>query len=68
MALVEAGLTPAEALRAATWNPGRVMKRDDTLGTIAAGKLADIVLLEGNPFENIRNTQRIATVVHRGRA
>jgi imidazolonepropionase-like amidohydrolase len=65
--LVEAGLTPLQALQAATLNPARFLEATDSLGTIASGKLADIVLLDANPLEDIRNTQRIAGVVLNGR-
>jgi imidazolonepropionase-like amidohydrolase len=64
--LVEAGLTPAEALRTATLNPARVLGVDAELGTIEEGKLADLVLLDGNPLEDIANTRRISAVIARG--
>ena len=63
--LVEAGLTPMGALQTATRNPARLLKRDD-LGTIGAGKLADLVLLDANPLDDIRNTQRIQAVIFNG--
>jgi len=65
--LVEAGLSPLEALRTATLNPARVLKMADSLGTIEPGKLADLVLLDANPLEDIRNTQKIRAVVADGR-
>jgi imidazolonepropionase-like amidohydrolase len=64
--LVEAGLTPLEALQAATLNPARVLGRADSLGRIEPGELADLVLLDANPLENIRNTQKIVAVVADG--
>ncbi len=64
--LVEAGLPPLQALQAATLNPARYLEATDSLGTVEAGKLADLVLLEANPLEDIRNTQRIAGVVLNG--
>lgn len=64
--LVKAGLTPAEALASATIAPARAMKRERTHGAIASGRVADIVLLEGNPLEDIAATTRIRTVVLRG--
>jgi len=65
--LVKAGLTPVEALRAATLNPARFLDKEKELGTIERGKLADLVLLESNPLDDIRNTQRIAAVMANGR-
>ena len=65
--LVEAGLTPLEALRTATLNPARVLDMTDSLGTVEAGKLADLVLLDANPLADIRNTQKIRAVVANGR-
>jgi hypothetical protein len=64
---VKAGLTPLEALRTATLNPARYLGKEKELGTVERGKLADLVLLDGNPLENIRNTQRIAAVLANGR-
>jgi len=65
--LVQAGLTPLEALQTATRNPAKFMGRSDTLGTIEKGKIADLVLLDANPLENIGNTQKINAVVVGGR-
>jgi imidazolonepropionase-like amidohydrolase len=64
---VAAGFTPAEALRTATSNPARFLGMGDRLGAVATGKLADLVLLDRNPLEDIRNTQRIFAVVTNGR-
>ncbi len=66
-ALVEAGLTPHQALQTATWNPARFLGRTSELGTIDVGKLADLVLLDANPLEDISNTHRIRAVVINGR-
>jgi imidazolonepropionase-like amidohydrolase len=65
--LVEAGLTPMEALQAATRNPAKFLGRSKDLGTVERGKLADLVLLDANPLENIANTERIYAVVVNGR-
>ena len=65
--LVHAGLTPAEALRTATVNPARFLGLTDSLGTVAAGKVADLVLLDGNPLDDIANTRRIRAVIRGGR-
>jgi len=65
--LVEAGLTPLEALQAVTLNPARVLEMANSLGTVEPGKLADLVLLDANPLDDIRNTQKIRAVVADGR-
>ena len=57
--LVEAGLSPLDALRASTLNPARYFGWERDLGTIAVGKLADLVLLDANPLTAIGNTRRI---------
>lgn len=64
--LVKAGLTPAEALRAATSAPAKFLGLADELGTVEADRLADLVLLEGNPLEDIENVRKIRAVVFRG--
>lgn len=63
---VQAGFTPQEALRTATLNPALYFGREREFGTIEVGKLADLVILEANPLDDIRNTRRIAAVVLRG--
>ena len=65
--LVEAGLEPVEAIRAATSTPANFLGHADSLGTIEVGKLADLVLLDADPLEDIRNTQRIAAVIFDGK-
>jgi Amidohydrolase family len=65
--LVSSGLTPAEALRAATYNPAAYLGSLDSLGTIEQGKVADLVLIDANPLLDIRNTRRISTVIANGR-
>lgn len=64
---VAAGLTPLEALQTATLNPARFLARLDDLGTVEQGKLADLVLLEANPLDDIRHTEKIAAVITAGR-
>lgn len=67
MLLVKAGLTPMEAIQAATVKPARFLGIERELGTVQKGKIADLVLLEANPLEDISNTQRIAAVVVNGK-
>jgi hypothetical protein len=64
--LVESGLPPAAALRAATLTNATVLGQKDHLGSIAPGKLADLILLSANPLDDIRNTRRIELVVRSG--
>jgi len=63
----EARLSPRNALWSATIGPARFARLENRLGTIAAGKIADIVLLDADPLANIRNTRRIFAVVQAGR-
>jgi imidazolonepropionase-like amidohydrolase len=65
--LVRSGLTPLEALRAATWNPAEFLGALDSLGTVTQGKVADLVLLDADPLIDIRNTRRISAVIANGR-
>jgi imidazolonepropionase-like amidohydrolase len=65
--LVAAGLTPAEALAAATRNPAEFLHALSEWGTIERGKRADLVLLSANPLTDIRNTTRIEAVSVGGR-
>ena len=65
--MVEAGLSPLQALQAATLNPARFMEATDSVGKVQNGLLADLVLLDGNPLDDIRNTRKIAAVVLSGR-
>jgi hypothetical protein len=64
---VQAGLTPAEALKTATYNAAKFLGMLDRLGTVEQGKFADLVLLDANPLEDIRNTQKIRAEVLNGR-
>ncbi len=65
--LVDAGFTNYEALLAATRNPAVYLNLANELGTIQERKLADLVLLDGNPLKNIANTKRISAVIVDGR-
>jgi len=65
--LVEAGLSPMEALVAGTRGSAEWAGVSDRLGTLEAGKLADMLILEENPLDNIRNTRKIVKVILGGR-
>lgn len=62
----ELGMTPAEALERATLRSARFLRIADSVGSIERGKIADLVLLDADPLQDIRNTKRIAAVVLRG--
>ncbi|MGI8601271.1 MAG: amidohydrolase family protein [Chitinophagaceae bacterium] len=64
---VVGGLTPAEALRTVTMNPAIFLNKQKQLGTVDVGKLADLVLLDANPLEDISNTRKINAVVANGK-
>ncbi len=66
--LVRAGLSPFDALRAATIEPARFLGALDSLGTVEVGKVADLVLVDADPLADIRNAGRVAVVVAAGRA
>lgn len=65
--MVDAGLTPMEALEAATLNPARYFEMEDELGTINEGKWADLLILDANPLQDIQNTQQINMVIKQGK-
>jgi imidazolonepropionase-like amidohydrolase len=64
---VAAGFTPLEALRTATIDPARFLGRSADFGAVEKGRVADLVLLEANPLEDVRRTRRIGAVVANGR-
>jgi hypothetical protein len=66
-AMVQAGLTPREALAAATTAPATFLRREAMQGRIAPGQLADLVLLDANPLQDINNVRRVRAVVRNGR-
>jgi imidazolonepropionase-like amidohydrolase len=64
--LVKAGLTPAQALRAATYDPARFAGQEQRYGTLESGKAADLVVLDANPLDDIAHTRRIHAVMFNG--
>jgi imidazolonepropionase-like amidohydrolase len=65
--MAEAGLSPLQALQAATLNLAKYLGLTDSLGTVEKGKWADLLLLDADPLENISNSKKIAGVVANGR-
>ena len=53
------GISPLEALRTSAYNGARFLKKDSDYGSLTRGKVADIVLLDANPLEEIGNTKKI---------
>jgi imidazolonepropionase-like amidohydrolase len=64
---VEAGFTPLEAIQAATVVPARVMGLDQEVGTIQPGKRADLIVIDGDPLREIRNTRNVEFTITNGR-
>lgn len=64
---VEFGLTPMETILASTFWPARVLGRGNDLGTIAPGKLADIIVVDGDPLQNMAVMERVVNVVQNGK-
>ena len=64
---VQAGLTPADALQTATIIPARAMNMDKNYGSVEPGKQADIIIVDGNPFQNISEIRKINTVIKDGK-
>jgi imidazolonepropionase-like amidohydrolase/ABC-type multidrug transport system permease subunit len=63
---VQAGIPPVVALQAATWNAARLLRADQRIGSIRAGNDADLLVVDGNPLEDITATERISMVVFKG--
>ena len=64
--LHNAGLTNLQVLQAATLNPAKFLYKENEMGTVTAGKLADLLVLDDNPLTDIRNTQKIDAVIVNG--
>jgi imidazolonepropionase-like amidohydrolase len=64
---IAAGFTTLQALQTATLNPAKFLDRQNDFGTVEKGKIADLLLLDANPLDNIGNTRKIAGVVAAGR-
>ena len=65
--LAQGGMTPMEALRSATLSGAQYLGLDGDLGSLAVGKLADLIVLDANPLEDIRNTDTTRMVMANGR-
>jgi imidazolonepropionase-like amidohydrolase len=64
--LAAVGLTPMEAIQAATWNAARAMKLDHDLGTVQVGRRADLVVLDADPLQDLDATQAVRLVMKDG--
>ena len=64
---VESGLTPLQAIQSATIIPANVMKLADQTGSVSTGKNADIILVDGDPFQDIRKIRNVTTVLKNGK-
>lgn len=64
--LVMAGLTPLDAIQACTYNSAKILREDENFGSIQVGRAGDLVLVEGNPSENISDTRNVVHVIYRG--
>jgi imidazolonepropionase-like amidohydrolase len=65
--LVKGGFTPSQALEAATLKPAQFLGKMDKYGLVEPGRVADLVLLDENPLDDIRNTRKIFGVVANGK-
>jgi imidazolonepropionase-like amidohydrolase len=63
----QCGMSPEQALRAATYDSARILGRETELGSVAPGKKADLVLLEGDPVKELSALKRVRTVILNGR-
>jgi len=63
---VQAGIPTSVALQAATWNASRLLRAQNRMGSIRVGNEADLLVVDGNPLEDITATERISMVVFKG--
>ncbi len=64
---VQAGLTPMEVIQIATRDSARAMGMEDEVGTVEAGKRADLILVDGNPLKNFADLRKVTRVIANGR-
>ena len=64
---VQAGLTPMQVIQLATSGAAKVMGMDKEVGTVEAGKRADLILVQGNPIENFGDLRKVSSVIANGR-
>jgi imidazolonepropionase-like amidohydrolase len=65
--LADAGLPPMDIIVAATRNGARALGVEKEVGTVAPGRVADLILLDANPLENVANLERVTEVIARGK-
>ena len=65
--MVESGLTPMQAIECATKTNAELLGIQETTGTLTVGKNADLIVLDGNPLDDIHNTRKILAIWHGGR-
>ena len=65
--LVQGGMTPIEALKCGTWNGARYLGLDADIGSLEPGKLADLIVIDGNPLADIRESEKVLYTVVNGR-